>query len=382
MRSPQPLSPVGSPSLQFLIPPFERVRFCLGFVLATGFAWGGMTLALHRLPDATMLSYLAEQSLLATLITGLVSGLVVSAVQWLVLRRYIPDWLWILASAVGYVLLTTTLEAWWGLIGQVLEWSQLLPHLEQLSVWAVPVSLGALRVLVAAGCAIWLGVAQWLVLRHYTRHSQGWIWVPPIAVLLSSGFIAIGNLLPYWNVVLPLEPSILAASILGTTQAISACLLQRKSGVAASDRAPHPVLSAPEILNYGVVQTLSRKLHRQVHQAWTNEHQNDEALTYLVGVTDEGAIAAYRSVNQAASEQAMHTPMAKLVIPELVQRSDGGPQPLARFNLTFLPSGGLRIQPWRGVPLAWLAAALLTGAIVLSAVIARLMPSLASYSGS
>jgi hypothetical protein len=370
MRSPLPSPTIPlAPSQQFLIPPHERLRFCLLFIVATGCGWGLIALLLHSIHDPIVQSYLAEQSLLASFVTGFVSGMIVSATQWLVLRRYLPDWLWILASAVGYMLLVTTLEAGWGWIALVLSLEPVTAWLNGLSPWALPMLSAGLRVGGTAICALWLGAAQWLLIRHYTRSSSWWVMVPAIAVLVSGLGMGASALLPMVHVLLPLHPSVLGAGILGTTQAIAACLLWRKGAATAGDQR-HPLAIAPEILGYGQVQTLSRELHRQLNLAWTHEHVYTEPLTYVVGVTDGGAIAAYRPIGSVALNQAAQTPLPSMVIPELTKRANGDAQPLARFNVSFLPSGSLKISPWRGIPLLWLACGLLTAIVVLSASVA------------
>jgi hypothetical protein len=340
------------------------------FILATGGGWGLVTLILHSIHDPIVRSYITEGGLLASFVTGFVSGMVVSATQWLVLRRYLTDWLWILASAVGYILLTTTLEAGWGWIALVLNLDLMTTWLNGLSPWALPILSSSLRTLITAICAVWLGLAQWLLLRHYTRSSSWWVGVPAIAVLLSSIFMGASALLPLFHVLLPLDPSVLGAGVLGTTQAIGICLLWKKFSTVTAAEHRNPLLVAPEILGYGQVQTLARELHRQLNHAWTHEHVYTEPLTYIVGVTDGGAIAAYRPLSSAAIDQAAQTPLPSMVIPELTRRANGDVQPLARFNVSFLPSGGLKVHPWRGVPLLWLACSLLTAIIVLSAAVA------------
>jgi hypothetical protein len=376
MRSPlasPTLLPTPAPSQQFLIPPADRLRFAVSFVLATGFGWALVALLLHSIHDPLLRTYIAEQGLLASFVTGFVSGVIVSATQWLVLRRYLPDWLWILASAAGYVLLTTTLESWWGWIVFVLGWNPVATWLNDLSPWTMPLLSGGLRTAITAICAVWLGAAQWLLIRQYTRSSSWWIGVPAIAVLLSAGIMGGCALLPLVHVILPLEPSILGAGILGTTQAIAACLLWKKTSAVMAGDHRNPLVMAPEILAYGQVQTLAQELHRQLNQSWTHQQAYSEPLTYLVGVTDGGAIAAYRPISQAAFGQVAQTPLPNMVIPELVKQANGNVQPLARFNVSFLPSGGLTIHPWRGIPILWLSGGLLTAIVVLSATVAYLI---------
>lgn len=371
MRS--PLSPSHqampglTPAQPFLIPPFERFRFTLSFILATGLGWLLIWLVLRSIQDPLMPISAANQGLLSTFVVGFVSGIVVSATQWLALRRYVPDWLWILAGATGYVLLTITVEAWWRWIEQAMGLPEVVALADRLSPTAIGLISTTLRVGLTATCALWLGITQWLFLRQYTQSSSWWLGVPAIAVLLSSGFVALSAGLLSLGVRLPLEPSVLAAGVLGTTQAIALCLLQKRVNLAGRD-STSPLAIAPEILNYGTVQTLARQLQRRLNLAWTSEHLNDDSLTYLVGVTQTGAIAAYRPINSPAVEQLNQIPLPELADADAKHAETA--EPLARFEVTFLPSGSLQVNAWRGVPLGWLAVSMLVAVTGLSAIVA------------
>ncbi len=365
---------------QHLIPPFERIQFTGLFVLATGVGWFLIGLILRSVQDPTLVNYpalgnyLEGKGLLSALVTGFVSGMVVSATQWLVLRRYLPDWLWILAGATGYVLLTTTLEAWWGWIGQAMILPEVIALAEKASPQTIVVLAGLIRTLLAAVCSIWLGVAQWLLLRQYTRSSRWWIWVPSIAVIVSALFIAFGAGLVLLKVNFPLDVNVLGAGILGTTQAIALCALHRRSNSARS--LPTTFTTAPEIVNYNQVNRLGKRLHQHLNDAWTSEHLNQDALNYSVAVTEIGAIATYKAINQAAIDQVQQTPLPKLVIPEVLNPESGIAPPLAQFDVTFLPSGKLQVRPWNGVPLLWITTGMLTVILAASALTAYLNPSL------
>jgi hypothetical protein len=166
-------------------------------VLATGFGWLLVEGILSSLKTPVIAAFWQPQGMLGTLVMGLVSGLIVGATQWLVLRRYVPDWLWILANAAGYVLFMITLQGWRDLVfAGVVN----LP-LQNLS-WLG----GILGVLLATLCAFWLGFAQWLVLREYARHSWKWIVVPPLAVLLAFALFTGSLLLSQMGFLLPLHP--------------------------------------------------------------------------------------------------------------------------------------------------------------------------------
>ncbi|MBF2025139.1 MAG: hypothetical protein IGS48_00015 [Oscillatoriales cyanobacterium C42_A2020_001] len=377
MRS--PLNPSTNQSVllpasqQFLIPPFARYRFTVLFILATGFGWFLIWFVLRSMQDPLMPARALERGLLSALVTGLVSGLVVSAMQWLVLRQYLADWLWIVAGTAGYVLLTVSLEAWWGWIGVLTNASGVVDLFETLPPAAVVFAAGGLRVLLTALCAIWLGLTQWLFLRQYTRSNLWWMGVPSIAVLLSSSFTFLSVLLLSAGIRLPLETSILAAGILGTTQAIALCALKKKTVDLTLRDYTSPLVVAPEILDHDLVKSLARQLQRRINSAWTSEHLNDDALTYLVGVTQNGAIAAYTPVNSPAVEQLDQIPLPELTDADQIKRSSNI-EPLARFEVIFLPSGSLQVNAWLGIPLTWVAVSMLTVVLALSAIAAYSMP--------
>lgn len=360
-------------SQQFLIPPFARFRFTVLFILATGFGWFLVWFLLRSVQDPLMPARALERGLLSAFVTGLVSGLVVSAMQWLVLRRYLADWLWIMAGTAGYVLLTVSLEAWWGWIGVLTNAAQVVDLFETLPPAVVVFAAGGLRVLLTALCAVWLGLTQWLFLRQYTRSNLWWIGVPSIAVLLSSSFTFLSVLLLVAGIRLPLETSVLAAGILGTTQAIALCAVKKKILDLTLGDHTSPLVVAPEIKDYELVKMLARQLQRRINSAWTSEHLNDDELTYLVGVTQNGAIAAYTPLNSSAVEQLKEIPLPELAHADQEKRRSHT-EPLARFDVIFLPSGSLQVNAWLGIPLTWVAVSMLTVVLALSAIAAYSMP--------
>ncbi|MEX0271016.1 hypothetical protein AB3R30_17915 [Leptolyngbyaceae cyanobacterium UHCC 1019] len=365
------MTSISQTQSRYLIPPFERIQFTGLFVLATGVGWFLIGLILRSVQDPTVVTYLEGKGLLSALVTGFVSGTVVSATQWLVLRRYLPDWLWILAGATGYVLLTTTLEAWWGWLGYAMT----LPEVAALTGKILPQTMvmltGGIRTVLATICSLWLGLAQWLLLRQYTDSSRWWVGVPSIAVVVSALFTAFSAGLVLLNVNFPLDGNVLGAGILGITQAIALCTLQRRPC-----NKPLTSLTMAPNLDYNQANRLGKRLHQHLSDAWTSEHLNQESLHYWVAVTETGAIAAYKPISQAAIDQVQQTPLPKLVIPEVLHPENGVTPPLAQFDVTFLPSGKLQIHPYSGVPLLWVTLGMLTMIIAASAIVAHFNPAL------
>lgn len=372
ISSPEHASSTTRFSYQFLVPPFERFRFTLLFIVATGFGWFLIWLVLRSLQDPLLPTPMQTRGLLSSLVVGFVSGIVVSSTQWLVLRRYIADWLWIVAGATGYVLLTVTLESWSGWLAQALALPEVTALAERVSPIVMTATSGVLHTLLAALCAIWLGWLQWLFLRQYTQSSIWWIFVPAIAVILSSSLISLSIVLFSVNIILPLEANVLAAGVLGSTQAIMFCLLQKKERLFSPDGRRSLLAVSPEIVNYGEVQGLGRELYERLNLVWIYRQITKQPLLYWVGVTTKGAVAAYQPMNTAAVEQLKHSPLQDLLEADQPKR-ENQIEPLALFEVTFLPSGRLRVKAWRGTPLSWLAVSLLIGVLALSSSAAYLL---------
>lgn len=370
MRSSPSNQPILIPtSQQFLIPPYARFQFTIGFTLATGFGWFLIWLILRPVQDPLMPPLAVQRGLVSALVTGLVAGLIVSATQWLVLRRYLTHWLWIVAGTSGYVLFTISLELLWNSIGALTNTPLVTDLFEEFSPAMVVFAAGGIRVALTTVCAIWLGFSQWLFLRQYTRSNIWWLVVPSIAVLLASSFASLSVLLLWAGVKLPLEINVLAAGILGTTQALGLCKLKKRTVNLMVQDENSPLLKAPEILDYNLVQTLAQQLHRRLNTAWTTEHLNDESLAYLVGVTRAGAIATFAPINSPAVEQLHEIPLPELTYADRLHQSPTT-EPLARFEVTFLPSGSLQVNAWCGVPLKRVATSMLIAVFSSSAITA------------
>ena len=318
--------------------------------------------------DPLMPPLAIQRGLISALVTGFVSGIMVSTTQWLVLKRYLPQRGWLLAGTLGYTLLTVSLEISWGWIGGLTTSEWVAEWFEQVAPAVVVFASSGLWVLITACCALWLGLAQWLFLRPFTRSNWWWMIVPAIAVFCAASFAVLSVLLLSAGVKLPLEINVLAAGILGLTQAIGLCSLKKRKVSLTIEDDESPLLLAPEIWNYPLVQTLAQQLHYRLNMAWTTEHLNDDRLSYLVGVTATGAIAAYTPMNRPALEQLHEIPLPELILADRDKHQHT--DPLARFEVTFLPSGSLHVLSWCGVPLPRVTLSMLTAIFGLSAIVA------------
>jgi hypothetical protein len=347
-------------SQHFLVPPFQRLRFIVLFCLASWLGALLVYLLLRQWRGLALPLFLREETLVGMLVYGVVAGTVLGAMQWLVLRRYVPDWSWILATATGYTIWLTTLQGWRRLLDQMLTNSSFYSQSSNLiTVFDLTGST-----LLAAVCAIWLGLIQWLVLRHYARSSWVWVFVPSLALVITGLLASLNLLFVFARIPLHLNVAMLNAGLFSVIQALALCSL-RKRNYADAISVNRLLANAPEILNYQQVQQLSRRLRLQLSQAWLNELSSDRILKYLVGVDERGAIVAYEPMNQIALDYSHQTPLPALAMPP---EDSAELPPLAHYQVTFLPPAKLKIVSWRGIPLLWVGIGLVAILLVASAI--------------
>ncbi|MBW4520360.1 MAG: hypothetical protein KME16_11745 [Scytolyngbya sp. HA4215-MV1] len=344
MRPPTdfPSEPARSQDLEwqrFLVPAAEQVWFVTFFTLATIVGWlvAGVASATIQqnwvmvLPDAVPLQMILAQPGLKPLEIGLWTGAIVGVTQWLILRAYIPTLTWVSATCIG-----------WGLSTMVaLGWSN----------WVSP--------LMATAAFIWLGAIQWFVLRRFVRDAGWWVLIPVLPSVLVVGLFQIMTLgvrsigvevatSPVWQFILFSLPEIIRILGLGLLQAAGFCTLRRQQGtITVPIRQKSPLVAAPRITDTQQVYRLSQILYDTIDRHWQSEVTCDQDLIYLVGVTEQGEIATYRPVNQAAIDHDHETPLARLI--ELENYSTGQRRfnlPLARFRVVFTPTGVLKVNPW------------------------------------
>ena len=107
------------------------------------------------------------------------------------------------------------------------------------------------------------------------------------------------------------------------------------------------VAAAPEITDSSQINALNQKLYKQVNQAWKTRSTVEQDLIYRVGVTADGSIVGYKSVNAAASDAIEQTPL-----PNLLENPAASPattqQALAQFRVVFTDNGVVQVSPWLG----------------------------------
>ncbi|HIK16510.1 MAG TPA: hypothetical protein IGS53_14685 [Leptolyngbyaceae cyanobacterium M33_DOE_097] len=343
------------PRPYYLVEPFHRFRFIVLYMLATGIGWFLVGTAMRPLEASEIPTFLQSSSLFGAFVGGIIAGMMVGALQWLVLRRVMPDWLWILTNVAGYAVTMTAIQAWQ-------RWLQTIGV--QRFATTPPWAFLLLSILVTMVCTLWLGLLQWLLIRNYARPSWGWLLTPAIAIAIASSLVGIHQFLAQAGVRVTLQVGVLAAGVLGLTQAIAFCVLHQR----ASDRPAIRDLAlrnAPFITEPRQIRRMTRRLLNQIHRNWKGDVMCEQAVPYLVGVTASGAIAAYEPERPVSAAYLEHTPLPEMLTPS---PPNAALPALARLQVTFLPSGQVTVYSWQGASLLDLAWKFLLAVIVLSIV--------------
>jgi hypothetical protein len=325
---------------KLFIKPFERVKFVLIFCLST---------TLSQLVSFFILQQLAFDALgelneiQYSIVAGILTGTFVGAAQWFVLRKYVPDWKWILVVSLGITFLSSISAT-----SRVLN-SSSFPNIN-LQV----VLLYLIQAIASLGALLLYGYLQWWILRPYIVKGRWWIFLPLISILIVPFhviFIYLTGIRSLVNFDFYIFSSILSPAI----QAISFCSLQRKSPLNAHPEVSSQVESnlflAPDIVNYWKIRSLTRKLYQRINQAWKTDLNCNEQLIYLIGVSRNGTIIGYEPMNKVAVDCIDQTPLLNLT-----HHSDStNSLSIAKFQVVFTPPATVKIYSWRGIPLLWLA---------------------------
>lgn len=349
----------------WLIPIAQRRRFATTFVLATGLGWL-LTSVVLRWLQAPLLTTAEPENLLGTFVAALVGGILISGMQWWVLRRHLPDWLWIGVSSVGYVLLVLTQDAWWVFLERSFSGNPALTNLSPLS---QSLLAGGLNAVLSSICAGWLGLAQWLLIRRYALSSSFWLLLPSIATFTATLLLALSRAsVDYLGVPFAADAGVLGAGLLGLCQAIGFCGLRKRYSYPVATG--NLLARAPEITDRSQVSQIVGRVRNQLHATWKKRDMvSEQPIRYWVGADDTGAIVAYQAVDEIAQQHSDLTPLPALVDATYAHKPVMPEEPLARVLITWLPSGKLQLKPLLGTPLAWIGASLLVGILVLSAAI-------------
>jgi hypothetical protein len=100
----------------------------------------------------------------------------------------------------------------------------------------------------------------------------------------------------------------------------------------------------PEITDPQQLAALNQKLYQQIAQDLPAGRKFGQKLVYRVRVYQDGAIAHYEPLNQAALENLPQTPLPNLPI----VNASNSQQPVSNFEVVFTPRGVLEVTPWQG----------------------------------
>lgn len=335
---------------KFLIKPSERIRFVFLFLLATG---GSLIAARFITHQLDFLIFGDICTIPCAIIKGIITGTLAGTFQWLVLRRYVPNWMWIVVFTLFLICANCSNTISTMIISSILD--------AQFELTQAQILL-AVFFIVNIGILLALGYSQWLILRLYVSKSRWWITIPLIAgayVLAASyifEFLKDVSLFKF-------NTDFIKLTGLAVVQSLGFCLLQRRPR--ENSLFSSYLALAPDITNYWDIQKLARKLYTRVTKTWkTDLAESSEKLIYLVGVDRSGSITAYEPMNQTATEKVEQTPLLNLVVPSRIAGSEiEDSVPLAKFQVTFIPPGEVDVVSCRGVPLIWLAIVTFAGTL-------------------
>ena len=329
-RSYNPTSTFANRSLRsFLIPASEQRQFLILFTLITsiGLVVGIFTVNLLILKSPTFAFFTAIGGIWQIFLHNLVIGASLGIAQWSTLRKYIPSWLWIVATSVGWAISAVIAITWSDRIG------------------------GALNGIFY----LCLGVTQWLLLRRYVVNARWWILIVPFSVYVFRliAAIVLFAVIQTHLTLLQISPSaqiliqsIFGAVFLGGIQAIGLCILRQKSSRSTANfisQLESPLFSATEITDKSQVKALSSKLYEKIKQAGNQKNTFNQDLVYIVAIASDGSIIFYHPVNLPAINNISLTPL-----PDLVESQYSGgavhQPPVARFRVVFSSNDGIQIR--------------------------------------
>ncbi len=339
-----------------LIKPTERVRFVLSFLVASA---GGSLVARYVVHQLDLQFFGDQCTIPCAIVEGGIAGAIVGTFQWLVIRPYVPSRMWILVFTLYSVLLNCSNTA-----------STMITH----SIFSGQAQTSQLTVsptlflIINLAIALAFGYSQWLVLRPHVLKARWWI-ILPLAVGVSGGLIFYIFMMAHWLLkshygLFAFNAEIIRLTGLASVQALAFCLLRRKPR--ENPWLNSPLALAPDIVSYWDNHRLGRKLHAQITRTWKSNLEGNEQLVYFVGVDQTGLVASYEPMSSVATERSKQTPLPDLVITGSETKNATS---LAKYKVTFIPPGSVRINSCRGIPLLWLATTMYAGILGMSKLI-------------
>jgi hypothetical protein len=336
---------------QLLIKPSERLQFILLFIISS---------FIYFIISYWIFYYLnLNQSWQLISVDG-ISGVILGVIQWLILRKYIPDWRWVLVVAINSALFALIQEA-------ISPWLNLSFPKTTEPILPLPVLISISFFSTVVGTLIY-GCLQWYIIQPYVRKAKWWIFLPFLVVLVAWGidrfnFIIIMS--PIRNMggsftVTMIDLVIkffryLSFVLMPIALAFGFCCLRQKPG---QDR---PILiselaAAPDISHYWQLKKNREILYLTISKRWQTELSPDSPpLRYLIGVDQGHTPIIYEAMDQISLEQVTQTPLPELFVPQQqAGLNDSISTALAKFQVTFTPPASVNVVSVRGIPLFWL----------------------------
>jgi hypothetical protein len=352
-----PFQPYLNPK-RLLVDPCDRLRFSVPLLLLTILLnWSIIPLLSNGL--STGLIGTPSIPFLRGALRGAIDGSVTGTVEWLVLRKYIPNSRWIVANTIGTIIVFGGIAT----IGDILvESGQSLLNTQQHGSLAVsllgpsPQIRFAARIIAAPLCLV-TGLLQWIVLRPYVVSASWWIVLPLFSYSLS---LCLTSLYYFGSAHLLMPLRLDFSAFLDTIDvlilSISFCFLiwSRGRSINLNEHlTPSLLMTAPKMNGFWATRSLVVDLEKRIDEAWKKELSFAQPLTYLLGVSRKGAIVDCVPANQASTTFIDKTPL-----PLLMQSVDSNIKsqfPLARIQVTFDAVGHLKIQNCRSVSILEMA---------------------------
>ncbi|MEA5542629.1 hypothetical protein VB834_26720 [Limnoraphis robusta Tam1] len=105
---------------------------------------------------------------------------------------------------------------------------------------------------------------------------------------------------------------------------------------------PPRVEADAEITDPKLIESLNQKLYNQVDTAWQETPTFSDNLVYQVKVQENGEIADYSPLNEAAVQHLSEVPLDNLQDKKAGELS----AKVAKFLVVLTPSGSLQVNPW------------------------------------
>lgn len=349
--SSEPASNVESDSPALSIPRSKQFCFGLLFTLITTICQLLGVVIIKLLSDRVFeFTGQPDRVILTVFVNSMFLGAWVGFAQWRLLRPYFPSNLWIVATSIGYAISFGILQAFSMAFDNAMQSE--FSNSPKMTI----AFLSSLENLFEPFCYLWLGVAQFFVLRRYAIVNWWWTFIPPLGIIFATLFVR------FFTIFLNLIPAIslprflliliyFTANIffLALTEAIALCRLQSKSERNAVNLPlESPLTAAPEITDRTLVQILLERLNWQLDRAQKSATNYQRELIYLVALDEGGQMVAYQPINQAAIDYVKQTPLPDL-LNNFPSENDGenNQKPVARFQVIFTPNGEINIQPWQ-----------------------------------